>query len=439
MMPSDMFDPLTMRLRAIRPSHVVGRVTALGPGYLHVTGLNRVAAMGDRVLIDGAMAGEILHMDAQGCRVMPEGTAEGLRLQARVTHLGQPGIAPHRGWIGRVIDADAQPLDGRPLFPGQRRYALTAPPPPPAARRGLGDRLETGQAVFDTLLPLVRGQRIGLFAGSGVGKSRLIGSLARAVKADVIVIGLIGERGRELRDFITDTLGPEGLSRAVIVAATSDRPALTRRRAANTMMAVAEYFRDEGAHVLVLADSITRVAEAQREVAVAAGEPLGLGGFPASMAQTIMGLCERAGPGTADQGDITAVLSVLVAGSDMEGPIADIMRGVLDGHVVLDRRIAERGRYPAIDLLRSVSRALPHAASSEENALITQARQLLGAYDKVEVMLQAGLYSRGSDPITDKAVACWPKLDAFVSSPSYGTLSDSFAALAGITGGAPTS
>ena len=250
-----------------------------------------------------------------------------------------------------------------------------------------------------------------------MGKSRLIATLANAMAADVVVIGLIGERGREVRDFVEDTLGPTGLARSVVIAASSDRPALTRSRAALTMMAVAEYFRDQGQHVLLLADSITRFAEAQRDVAAAAGEAFGPSGFPASMAQRVMALAERAGPGAKGQGDITAVFSVLVAGSDMDGPVADVMRGVLDGHVVLTREIAERGRFPAVDLLRSVSRALPAAADADENRIITRARQLLGAYDRAELMVQSGLYAPGSDPVVDAAVSVWPGLDAFIAAP----------------------
>jgi flagellum-specific ATP synthase len=320
-------------------------------------------------------------------------------------------------------------MDGRPLFPGPLAYPLLAPPPPPAARRGLGQRLQTGFAVFDTLLPILRGQRIGLFAGSGVGKSRLIAGLAQGLAADVVVIGLIGERGRELRDFVTDTLGPDGLARAVVVAATSDRPALTRARAAWAMMAVAEYFRDQGHNVLVLGDSITRFAEAQRDIAAVMGEPFGPLGYPASMAQMVMALTERAGPGAIGPGDITAIFSVLVAGSDMDGPVADVMRGVLDGHVLLSRDIAERGRYPAIDVLRSVSRALPGAANVEEGRLIARARHLLGAYDRAELMIQAGLYAPGHDKLTDAAVAVWPALDAFIASPAAASIEASFAKL----------
>ena len=353
-------------------------------------------------------------------------------------HLGPATISPHDFWLGRIIDPDGQPMDGRALFPGTRAYPLVAPPPPPAERRALGQRLRTGLAVFDTLLPIVRGQRVGLFAGSGVGKSHLIAALAEGMTADVVVIGLIGERGREVRDFVAETLGPEGFARAVVVAATSDRPALTRARAAYTTMAVAEYFRDQGKNVLVLADFITRFAEAQRDVAAAAGEPFGPGGFPASMAQSIMALTERAGPGVGEQGDITAIFSVLVAGSDMEGPVADVMRGTLDGHVVLAREIAERGRYPAIDLLRSVSRSLPNAAQDEENKTIARARQLLGAYDRAEMMLQAGLYTPGSDPVTDGAVKVWAELDAFIGEVAAPDIAQSFAKLRTVLGPADT-
>ena len=288
--------------------------------------------------------------------------------------------------------------------------------------RRLGARLSTGVAVCDTLLPLVRGQRIGLFAGSGVGKSSLLARFARGVQADVVVIALVGERGRELREFTERVLGPVGMARSVVVTATSDQSPLMRRMCAQTAMAVAEHFRDQGLHVLLLVDSVTRFAEAHREVALAGGEEASLRGYPPSLTQAIMGLAERAGPGPEGSGDITAVFSVLVAGSDMDEPVADILRGVLDGHVVLDRRIAERGRFPAIDLLRSVSRSLPEAASEAENDLITEARRLLGAYDRAELMIQAGLYSTGSDPLIDRAIRLWPALDAFLaeSAPEEG-------------------
>lgn len=269
-----------------------------------------------------------------------------------------------------------------------------------------------------------------MFAGSGVGKSTLLAKFARGVSADVVVIALIGERGREVREFVDNVLGPEGMKRAIVVAATSDQSPLLRRRCAWTAMAVAEHFRDQGQHVLLLADSITRFAEAHREVALASGEAASLRGYPPSTSHMIMSLCERAGPGAGDAGDITALFSVLVAGSDMEEPVADILRGVLDGHVVLERKIAERGRFPAIDLLRSVSRSLPAAATPEENELINKSRRLMGAYDQVEMMIQAGLYSAGSDPLIDEAIRVWPHLDAFLALDESKNTSASFTQLA---------
>jgi flagellum-specific ATP synthase len=281
-------------------------------------------------------------------------------------------------------------------------------------------------AVFNTLLPIVRGQRVGLFAGSGVGKSTLLAKLATGLRADMVVIAMIGERSREVREFVERVLGPEGMKRAVIVAATSDQSPLVRRRCAWTAMAVAEHFRDKGLHVLFLADSITRFAEAHREVALAMGETGSLQGYPPSTGHLITSLCERAGPGAGESGDMTAVFSVLVAGSDMEEPIADILRGVLDGHVVLDRKIAERGRFPSIDLLRSVSRALPVAASPSENELLAKARKLMGTFDRSEMMIQAGLYSQGSDANIDAAIDCWPKLDAFLAEAELHSIDASF-------------
>jgi flagellum-specific ATP synthase len=271
---------------------------------------------------------------------------------------------------------------------------------------------------------------LGLFAGSGIGKSSLLGHLARALESDVVVLALIGERGRELRNFVTEVLGAEGMKRTVVVAATSDQSPIQRRRCALSAMTVAEYFRDQGKDVLYLADSITRFAEAHREVATAAGEAPVLRGFPPSTSHAIMALCERAGPGIDQNGDITAIFSVLVAGSDMDEPIADIMRGVLDGHVILDRSIAERGRFPAIDVLRSVSRSLPQAATEAENKLIAQARFHLGTYDRSETMIRAGLYAEGADPDLDVAIRLWPDLDRFVGQSESGTIEDSYKRLA---------
>ena len=411
------FDALQAEIATIQTARDIGRVAESTRGTFLVTGLSR-AALGERVLAEtgaGPLGGEIVHLSARGAVVLPEDDPEGLRIGSRVERLGPATIAPDRSWLGRIVDPFGKPLDGRPLRPGTQRRAMTGTPPPAAARRALGDRLSTGVAVFDTLLPLVRGQRIGLFAGSGVGKSSLLAKFARGVSADIAVIALVGERGRELRDFTERVLGPDGMARSIVMTATSDQSPLMRRRCALSAMAVAEHFRDQGLHVLLLADSVTRFAEAHREVALASGEQASLRGYPPSTSHAIMGLAERAGPGAGGQGDITAVFSVLVAGSDMEEPVADILRGTLDGHVVLDRKVAERGRYPAIDLLRSVSRALPGAASEAENVQIAEARRVLGAYDRAEMMIQAGLYAPGSDALIDRAIRLFPRLDAFLA------------------------
>lgn len=411
------FDNLRARLAAIPTTARLGRVALVGPATLRVSGLSGVAALGDRVAI-GATRGEVILIEPQALTVLPDDPTEGISIGDPVVLLGAAALAPDRGWIGRILDPDGRPLDGRPLPCGLAARPLRAAPPPPSRRRSFGPRLATGLAVFDTLLPLAQGQRLGLFAGAGVGKSTLLGEFARNVSADVIVLALVGERGRELRAFAEDVLGPEGLARSVILAATSDQSPALRRRCPLAAMAVAEYFRDQGAQVLYLCDSVTRFAEAHREVAAAGGEAATLGGWPPSLSHAIMSLAERAGPGSGDTGDITAIFTVLVAGSDMDGPVADILRGVLDGHVILDRAIAERGRFPAVDLLRSLSRSLPACATAGENALITEARRLLSAWDKAELMVQSGLYTRGSDPLVDRAIRLYPALDAFLAERS---------------------
>ena len=430
---TDLFAPLVQGIAQIEFTRPIGRISGVGAGTISVRGLQHAAALGDRIEIGAARmgGGEVIGIGTETLTVLPDEGMEGLSLGAEVALHGPAKIAPDDSWIGRVIDPLGRPLDGHPLFTGPLGRSLTASPPPAGRRRRLGERLTTGKAAFDTVLPIARGQRLGLFAGSGVGKSSLLGTFARVLAADVVVIALIGERGRELREFTETVLGPEGMKRSIIIAATSDQSPLLRRRCALTGMAVAEHFRDKGLHVLFLADSITRFAEAHREIALAAGEPPSLRGYPPSLQHAIMALAERAGPGMDCQGDITAVFSVLVAGSDMEEPVADILRGVLDGHVVLDRQIAERGRFPAVDLLRSVSRSLPAIATEAENTLIAKTRAILSAWDRAEMMIQAGLYQKGSDPSVDQAIRLWPRLDRFLAedAPENG-VEGSFARLA---------
>jgi len=410
---------LLAEFSALSPSQPIGRVVEVHGNTVAVSGLSRVAGLGNLVVIGSVpgkrVTGEILQMNQSIVTIMPDQNLEGVAIGDEVMLLGRDTIAPDNSWIGHVIDPFGQAIDGSFLMRGPQERSLRNAAPNATKRRALGGRLETGIAVFNTLLPVVRGQRLGLFSGSGVGKSTLLSKFAKGVQADVVVIALIGERGREVREFVENVLGPEGMMRSVLVAATSDQSPLVRRRCALTAMSVAEHFRDQGLHVLLLADSVTRFAEAHREVGLASGEQASLRGFPPSTSHMIMSLCERAGPGEGDSGDITAIFTVLVAGSDMDEPIADILRGVLDGHVVLDRQIAERGRFPAVDLLRSVSRSLPEAASVEENEKITHTRRLLGAYDRAEMMIQAGLYAAGSDPVVDASIKVWPALDQFLS------------------------
>ena len=413
-----MLKQMTTALGDLHAIHRVGRVSGVSGGTVQVSGVGDSAKVGDRtqLLCDGrTVDGEVVRLERDYVNILLDGAADGVCLGDRVIFDRPPVFAPDKSWIGRVIDPDGLPIDGRPLLPGHMPRRLRAAPPAPHARRAMGARIETGIAVFNTLLPIVRGQRIGLFAGSGVGKSTLLANLARGVTADVIVIALVGERGREVRHFVEEVLGQEGMKNAIVVAATSERAPQVRRRCAWAATAVAEHFRDLGLQVFLMIDSVTRFCEAHREVAVASGEHANLRGFPASTGPAIAALCERAGPGVEDAGDITAVFSVLVAGSDMDEPVADMLRGVLDGHVVLDRDIAERGRFPAINVSRSVSRSLPAAASAQENTLIQQARSHLGTYQRAELMVQSGLYTTGSDPAIDAAIACAPALDSFLT------------------------
>jgi flagellum-specific ATP synthase len=323
-------------------------------------------------------------------------------------------VRPSQAWLGRVIDAFGAPIDGGPpLEEGHVARPVRGAPPPAHARARVGARLDLGVCALNVFAPLCLGQRMGLFSGSGVGKSVLLGMLARNADADVIVIGLIGERGREVREFVEDVLGADGLARAVVVVATSDEAALKRRQAAHMTLAVAEHFRDAGLDVLCLMDSVTRVALAQREIGLAAGEPPATRGYPPSVWSALPQLLERAGNG-AGRGSVTGIYTVLVEGDDLMEPVADAARALLDGHVVLSRKLAERGQYPAIDPLASVSRVMPDIVDAEALALARRAGQALAAYEGAEDLIAIGAYADGSDPAIDAARRLQAPLRAFL-------------------------
>lgn len=424
------FSHLTRRIATVEPVRRVGRVQAIGSNTVLVSGLADLGEIGAEVLIEGPArenhVAEILNIQDGVLRVLPAARPSGIRIGARVTYAGHFSARPDLSWLGRLIGARAESLDGNFLPLGPRELDLSGAPISAAERSELGQRLATGMAVFDTFLPIVDGQRMGLFSGSGVGKSTLIGQLTTSIDTDVAIVALIGERGREVIEFYQSKLTEDGRKKTIIVAATSDKSPLDKRRAARLAVTLAEYFRDQGQRVLLVCDSITRFAEAHRDVALAAGEAPGPSGFPPSTTAEIMALAERCGPGKVGQVAITAIFSVLAEGSDMDGYVPDVVRGVLDGHVILDREIAETGRFPAINLRRSVSRALPEAASVSENQLLGQARKLAADYDQAALMVQSGLYDKGSDPAIDRAIAAHGAIEAFIQTVGVSDIATSF-------------
>ncbi len=324
-------------------------------------------------------------------------------------------LCVHRpGWLGRVVNAMGEPIDGKgPLPAGPSPYPFRNAPPPAHARKRVGAPLDLGVRALNTFLTCCRGQRMGVFAGSGVGKSVLLSMLARNVAADVSVIGLVGERGREVQEFLQDDLGEAGLARSVVVVSTSDEPALMRRQAAYLTLAIAEYFRDEHKDVLVLMDSVTRFAMAQREIGLSAGEPPTAKGYTPTVFTELPRLLERAGPGT-NAGTITGIFTVLVDGDDHNEPVADAVRSILDGHIVMERAIAERGRYPAINVLKSVSRTMPRAADPAYLPAVNRARQVMATYADMEELIRLGAYRAGSSAEVDEAIRLHQPLEGFL-------------------------
>jgi flagellum-specific ATP synthase len=398
---------------------IYGRVVGVRGLMVEVAGPLHVMSVGARVVIETAAKSipcEVVGFTGDNALLMPFAQLEGVRRGCRAIVTSVPGsVRPSARWLGRVVNALGEPIDGKgPLLQGPSPYPFRSSPPLAHTRRRVGAPLDLGVRALNTFTTCCRGQRLGIFSGSGVGKSVLLAMLARNVAADVTVIGLVGERGREVQEFLQDDLGAAGLARSVVVVSTSDEPALMRRQAAHVTLAIAEYFRDEGKDVLVLMDSVTRFAMAQREIGLSAGEPPTAKGYTPTVFTELPRLLERAGPGS-EQGTITGIFTVLVDGDDHNEPIADAVRGILDGHVVMERAIAERGRYPAINVLRSVSRTMPRAADPAFLPAITRARQIMATYADMEELIRLGAYRAGTSPEVDEAIRLHKPLEAFLS------------------------
>lgn len=370
----------------------------------------------DVVTMDGhRVETEVVGFSGERLYLMPAGEMRGIVPNGRVIPVGSVAeVAVGNALLGRVLDGRGRPIDGGPPLKECQHVPLFGKPINPLKRRAITEPLDVGVRSINAILPVGRGQRMGLFAGSGVGKSMLLGMMTRYTDADVVVVGLIGERGREVKEFIEQTLGEEGLRRAVVVATPADDTPLMRMKGAWLSATIAEYFRDQGLHVLLLMDSLTRFAQAQREIALAIGEPPATKGYPPSVFAKLPQLVERAGNGTEGQGSITGFYTVLVEGDDQNDPIVDASRAILDGHIVLSRELAEAGHYPAIDIESSVSRALHMIATDEQKQLITRFRQIYAVYQHNRDLIAVGAYQAGSDPRIDEAIALWPSILEFL-------------------------
>lgn len=422
---------LTAALSVASPERVGSVASVIGLS-VEVAGLD--CAIGDMVRI-GADAGssveaEVVATTRTGLRCMPLGRLAGVRVGAPVRSSGGQTLVPTgTGLFGRVIDGLGRPVDGKGPLVIDRMVPLDHEAPSAMDRTRIDTPLQLGVRVLDTLTTVGAGQRMGLFAGSGVGKSSLLSMIARGTDAEVSVIALVGERGREVREFLEDDLGPEGLARSIVVVSTSDEPAMMRLRAAFVATRIAEAFRDSGSHVMLMMDSLTRVAMAQREIGLSVGEPPATRGYPPSTFSILARLLERAGTGAV--GSVTGMYTVLVDGDDHNEPIADAARSILDGHVVLDRKLATVGHFPSIDVLGSVSRVASRVIDRGQNDTATALRRVLAARRSAQDLLDVGAYQRGSNPLVDAAVDNREQIDAFLQQrmDDQTTSSDSWARL----------
>jgi flagellum-specific ATP synthase len=432
------FEDSRTAVRASQPFTVSGRLTRVAGLVMEAVGLKLPVGNSCFVLTPGGQRvdAEVVGFSGDRLFLMPSTDIYGLKPGAlvipvdpaitRVPRLGEDFVPRRRAQdrarqvavgqalLGRVVDGAGRPLDDRGALPLDRYVPLHSRPVNPLDRAPIRNVLDVGVRAINSLLTVGRGQRLGLFAGSGVGKSVLLGMMARYTSADLVVVGLIGERGREVREFVETILGLEGLARSVVVAAPADSPPLMRLHGASYATAIAEYFRDQGKHVLLIMDSLTRFAMAQREISLAIGEPPATKGYTPSVFAKLPQLVERAGNGPEKRGSITAFYTVLVEGDDLQDPIADAARAILDGHIVLTRDLADQGHYPAIDIEASISRAMTELLTAGELDLVRRFKQLFSAYRRSRDLISVGAYVRGTDPVLDRAVALYPQLTAFL-------------------------
>lgn len=423
------FEQVAAALRAAAPQRL-GRVTELRGLHMLVSGVD--AAVGDmlEVLAARPVRIEVVASNRTGLVCLPMGETHGLSVGAFVRSTGGPLSVPvGAGLRGRVLDGLGRPIDGGPPLADVAFVPVTNVAPSPMSRPRISEQVALGIRALDTLVPCGRGQRLGIMAGSGVGKSTLLSMAARGTDADVSVIALVGERGREVREFLDADLGPQGLARSVVVVATSDAPPVERLRAAFVATRIAEWFRDSGQHVLLMMDSLTRVAMAQREVGLSAGEPPATRGYPPSVFALLPRLLERAG--ASEDGSITGLYTVLVEGDDLQDPVGDSARAILDGHVVLSRRLATAGHFPSVDVLESISRVAGSVTDEGQRADAAALRRLLAAHREVRELVEIGAYVSGSDPDADRALALAPRIEAFLRQPlgESAPASDSWRAL----------
>lgn len=441
-MTSKTAEQTSARLKNIPPHEIYGEVTKILGLMIEIKGFGADLTVGSRVILQPVekkpVPCEVIGFKDKSAVLLPFGNLEGVGLGCRAVFTSiLPVIYPSENWLGRVINGLGEPIDGKgPLISGPHPISIKNTPPPAHQRKRIGEKLDLGVRAVNTFTALCQGQRMGIFAGSGVGKSVLLSMMAKYTAADISVIGLIGERGREVQEFLEDDLGEEGLKRSVVIVATGDEPALMRRQAAYITLSVAEYFREQQRQVLCLMDSVTRFAMAQREIGLSAGEPPTAKGYPPTTFGELSRLLERAGPGIYGQGDITGLFSVLVEGDDENEPISDAVRGILDGHIVMQREIAERGRYPAINVLKSISRSLPMAFSDEQNEIVKTTKKIISTYEDMGELIRLGAYRKGSDQLVDHAIEIYPAIEEFLSQNKgdSSTIEESFTALAQIIG-----